>query len=76
MSTASISITVDTETAERFAAVLPQDRRKVELLLGLRLRELTASNVRPLTEIMNDIGGRANAAGLTLEAVEKMFADE
>lgn len=37
----------------------------MQLLLSLRLRELTAGPIRPLNEIMNEIGAQAEAQGLT-----------
>ncbi len=68
--TTSISIEVDTDTARLFTAASAQDRRKLELLLGLRLRELSAGSARPLAEIMEEIGGQAVARGLTPELLE------
>jgi len=44
MSTDTISITVDADAAQTFSAASPKERRKLELLLGLRLRELTATD--------------------------------
>jgi len=76
MSTETISITVDAETARSFAAASPEDRRKVELLLRLRLRELTQGPGRPLREIMDEIGAEAEARGLTREMLESMLREE
>jgi hypothetical protein len=76
MSTETISITVDTETARSFAAASPEDRRKVELLLRLRLRELTQGPVRPLREIMDEIGAEAESRGLTPEMLKSMLCEE
>jgi hypothetical protein len=42
MPAATISLEVDADTARAFAAASVEDRRKLELLPGLRLRELTA----------------------------------
>ena len=41
MSTETISIAVDADAAKTFSEASPEERRKLELLLGLRLRELT-----------------------------------
>ena len=76
MSTESISITVDARAARTFFQAPPEERRKMEILLGLRLRELTAKNPRALTEIMDEIGSQAKAKGLTPEMVESMLRDE
>lgn len=76
MSTATISITVDAEAARSFSEASPEERRKVELLLALRLRELTNARVRPLKEIMDEIGAEAEAKGLTPEILDSMLRDE
>jgi hypothetical protein len=76
MSTATISITVDADAARSFVQAPPEERRKVELLLGLRLRELTQPFARPLREIMDEIGAEAEAKGLTPEILESLLHDE
>ncbi len=76
MSTAMISITVDADVAQSFAQAPPEERRKVELLLALRLRELTHGRVQPLKEIMDEIGAEAEAKGLTPETVESILREE
>ena len=76
MSTATISITVDADAARSFSLTPAEERRKVELLLGLLLRELTQGAVRPLTEILDEIGTEAEAKGLTPETLESLLHDE
>jgi hypothetical protein len=75
MSTETISITVDADSAQSFCAASPEERRKLELLLRLRLRELTAGRVRPLKEIMDEIGADAEAKGLTPQILESMLRE-
>ena len=76
MSTETISINVDAEAAQSFCGASPEDRRKLELLLRLRLRELTSGSVRPLKEVMDEIGMDAEANGLTPEMLESMLREE
>ena len=76
MSTESISITVDADAARSFSEAAPEERRKIELLLALRLRELTAGRERPLKEIMDEIGTQAEAKGLTPETLKAMLREE
>jgi hypothetical protein len=76
MATATISLEVDPDTARAFAAATPEERRKLQLLLSLRLRELTAHPARPLKEVMDDIGRYAEARGLTPEILESLLRDE
>jgi hypothetical protein len=73
MATATISIKVDPDTARAFVSASDQDRRKLQLLLSLRLRELTAVRSRPLKEIMDEMGARAQARGLTPEILESLL---
>jgi hypothetical protein len=75
MSTATISITVDADAARSFCTAPPEERRKLELLLRLRLRELTAMRARPLSEIMDEIGAAAVAKGLTPDDLESMLRE-
>jgi hypothetical protein len=63
MTTATIAIEVNAEVARAFAEASAEKRRKLQLLLSLRLRELTAAPARPLKEIMDDIGAHAEAPG-------------
>jgi hypothetical protein len=65
MTTATISIEVDSDAARAFAAAPADKRRKLELLLALRLRELMSGPPRPLCEVMDEIGAKAEARGLT-----------
>ena len=74
MSTGNISITVDADTAQSYCDASPEERRKLDLLL--RLRELTVGRVRPLKEIMDEIGAEAEAKGLTPEMLESMLGEE
>ena len=45
----------------------------MEILLGLRLRELTSKDARSLMEIMDAVSSQAEAQGLTPEMVESML---
>ncbi|MCY2993506.1 MAG: hypothetical protein NTY19_37355 [Planctomycetota bacterium] len=76
MSIETISIAVDADAAQTFCRACPEERRKLELLLRLRLRELTLGRVRPLQQIMDDIGAEAEAKGLTPEILESMLREE
>ena len=75
MSTATISIEVDADTARAFSQASVEDRRKLQLLLNLRLRELTATPARSLQDVMDEIGAEAKARGLTPEILESLLKD-
>jgi hypothetical protein len=70
---ATISIQVDADAARAFCEASAEEQRKLQLLLRLRLRELTSAPVRPLKEIMDEIGGNAESLGLTPEILESLL---
>ncbi len=76
MPEAIITIPVDVETAHAYHTASPDDQKKIRLLLRLRLRELAELPKNSLVEIMDDIGARAEARGLTPEVLEAILHGE
>ncbi len=76
MPAATIAIEVDDETARAFAEASEEQRRKLQLLLKLRLRELTVNPTRSLKQIMDEMGREAEARGLTPEILELLLHGE
>lgn len=76
MTTQTISIAVDADSALALSRASAEERRKLELLLSLRLRELVAKPPRSLGEIMDQIGAEAEARGLTPQVLESLLRDE
>jgi ferritin-like protein len=76
MPTATISIQVDEEVAKAFATASTEEQRKIELLLRLRLQDLTLGPQKPLKAVMDEIGEQAEARGLTPEILEALLRDE
>ena len=76
MGTANITIEVDESAAKAFAAASPKEQRKLQILLSLRLQELTAPPGRTLQEVMDDISREAEAKGLTPEILETLLSEE
>ncbi len=72
----AITIPVDAETAQVYHTASPNDQKKIQLLLRLRLRELAELRTGSLVEIMDDIGAKAEARGLTPELLEALLHDE
>jgi hypothetical protein len=77
MATAAITIQVSEEAARAFAQVSPEDQRKIQVLLDLRLRDLTISTPprKSLQAVMDEIGKNATARGLTPEGLESLLHD-
>jgi len=76
MPTETISLEVDADAARAYSAASAEERRKLQLLLSLRLRELTSQPVRPLKQVMDEIGRYAEARGMTPEILESLLRDE
>jgi hypothetical protein len=78
MATASLTIQVSEEAAMAFAKVSQEDRDKIQLLLDLRLRDLTSLPLpkKSLQAVMDEIGKNAAARGLTPGVLESMLKDE
>lgn len=76
MSTSTICIEVGRDAADAYAAASAEEKRKLQLLLNLRLRELTERPARSLQEVMDEIGAAAAARGLTPEILDSALRDE
>ena len=73
--TTTITIPVDPATAQAYAAASADDQRKIQLLLSLRLRELTATPNAGLRAVMDQIADSAAARGLTPSVLESLLHD-
>lgn len=76
MATVPVTIEVDEEVASAYNAASPEEQKKMQLLLSLRLRNLTLKPRRPLREIMDEMAAEAAANGLTPEILESILKDE
>jgi hypothetical protein len=75
MDTREIRIRVDAEAAEAYAATSPEKREKIDLLLSLRLSQVTGP-VAPLEQVMREISAGAQAKGLTKEELDELLREE
>jgi Flp pilus assembly CpaE family ATPase len=76
MTDTTVSIPVDATTAQAYNEASTEDRRKIQLLLHLRMRELLSSSSSSLSQLMDEIGAQAEARGLTPEILENLLSDE
>jgi len=70
MATEFLTIQVDAEAAEAFKAAPPEEKRKIEVLLSLWLKELAAADTVSLKNLMNDISSKAEERGLTPQVLD------
>lgn len=76
MATRSISIPVDAQTERAWGSIGDQDRRRIEVVLGLWLRELARREPESLRKIMDEAGREAQACGLTPEMLDSLLKDK
>jgi hypothetical protein len=76
MAERTISIPVDTKTAQAYSAMSPEKQKKMQVLLNLQIQELLSDPDIPLKELMDDIGTKAQERGLTPEILEELLRDD
>jgi len=72
MQTEEITIRVDSEAARAYRAASEQERRKLDLLLDLRLRD-ALQPAGSLQDLMHELSRKAQDRGLTLEILESIL---
>jgi hypothetical protein len=70
---AAVNIPMNAESARIFTEAPPEDRDKLAVLMELLLREYQASRTS-LSQLMDDIGARAKARGLTAEQLDAILS--
>jgi hypothetical protein len=73
MAIRTITIPLDPQTARAYDSVAPEDKRKIQALLSLWIRELAAGENISLQQILNDAGNKAKARGLTPEILDSLL---
>jgi hypothetical protein len=69
-----ITIQVTPEAAKAFRSASESERKKMELLLTLRLLEVTRAR-KPLEQVMREISRSAKERGLTEETLDDLLKD-
>ena len=75
METREITIRVDADAAKAYAAASAEEREKIDLLLSLRLSQVTDPSAQ-LEQIMREISESARARGLTEDRLNEMLREE
>jgi hypothetical protein len=69
----SITIPLDPETARAYEAAAPAEQRKMQVLVGLWLRDLATGEQPSLQQVLDEVGSKARARGLTPEILEDLL---
>jgi hypothetical protein len=75
MDTREITIKVDAKAADGYAAASVEERKKIDLLLSLRLSQVTGPS-EPLEQIMRETSEAARARGLTEGELDELLREE
>jgi hypothetical protein len=72
MANPSITIPLDPQTAQAYDSASPQEKRKLQALLSLRLRELASGEYPSLQKTLDELGRKAQDRGLTPEILDSL----
>ncbi len=73
MAKPTITIPLDKETARAYDSATPEEKRKMQALLGLWLRELAAGEPSSIEQVLDEVGRKARARGLTPEILDSLL---
>ena len=73
MNNPTITIPLDPQTARAYNAAPAEERRKIRALLSLWLRELAAGDFPSLEQVLDEVGRKAKARGLTPEMLDSLL---
>jgi len=71
-----ISIEVDKDLARSFLQASVDEKRQLNFLLNLRLKELIAAPRKPLAAIMDEMGHYAESQGMTPELLASLLNEQ
>jgi hypothetical protein len=69
----TITIPLDTQTANAYISASPGEKKKIEALVGVWLRALAAGEYPSLQKALDEIGRKAEARGITPEILESLL---
>jgi hypothetical protein len=76
MANTTITIPLDPQTARAYDSASPEEKRKMQALLSLWLRELAAGDYPSLQQVLDDVGSKARAKGMTPEVLNSLLEGE
>jgi hypothetical protein len=73
MAKTTIMIPLDPQTARAYDSADPEQKRKIQALLSLWLRELTAGEYPSLEQVLDKVGRKTKDRGLTPEMLDSLL---
>ena len=71
-----ITISLDADLAEIYRSASDSERRKLDLLINLRLRDVLTPPKKSLLTLMDEISEEAKRNGLTPEILESILSEK
>ncbi len=76
MSTEAITIELDSDSAQVFKSASTAEREKLQILLGIWLKEYARAEAASLKDTMDEISREAQGRGLTPETLESVLKED
>lgn len=76
MATEAITLEIDVEAAQAFKSVSAVEREKLQVLLGIWLKEYAKADADSLTATMDELSRQAHSRGLTPEILAAILEEE
>jgi hypothetical protein len=76
MATETITLEIDSDAAQAFKSVSAEERAKLQVLLGIWLKEYSGADSPTLRQTMDEISDNAKSRGLTSEILESILRQE
>jgi hypothetical protein len=76
MSTETITLQVESEVARIFEGASGEEREKLQVLLGVWVKEFVKSDSASLKQTMDELSERARSRGLTPETLDSILEAE
>lgn len=71
-----ITISVDADLAEIYRSASESERRKLDLLINMRLRNILTRPKKSLSILMDEISQEAQRNGMTPEILESILSEK
>ena len=73
MANPTITIPLDPDTARAYDSAAPDEKRKIQALLSLWVRELASGDYPSLRQVLDEVGRKATSRGLTPEVLDSLL---
>lgn len=73
MANPSITIPLDPETALAYESAAPDEKRKIQALVSLWVRDLATGQRASLEQVLDEVGKKAKSRGLTPEILDSLL---